>query len=273
MELRKHCTNTREMLPFCPIEWHEEMEFIKVQGGIGAFYIDGIKYVAQAGDIFILRPFVMHSINRIDGNDMEIATVEFNLRLVEANEADVSTLIYFAPLLNGHSVPCVVRPADSWYEPFNQSMTAILANDHDKTPDVTKDNLYRMFYHLYNNRLVNVDNSIAEKRLYTVRRALEYIRAEYTNEITIENVAKHCGYSEFYLMKLFKQFTGQSVVDYVNNYRLTVAGRQLIDTQDDVSAIAYQVGYNNVSYFNRQFKKLYNMTPREFRLSQPGKQI
>ena len=265
-------TDVRELLPFQPIHWHEEMEIIKVQSGIGTVSVDGIKYTAEAGDIFILRPFVMHSINRLGDNEMLSDVIVFNLRLLETGEADACTLKYFAPLLNEkHTVPCIVRPNDSWYHPFDQSMTSILMCDINKEGaelDI-KANLYWMFYHIYNNRLMNVTQNIAEdKRLYTVRRALEYIRAEYMNEITVEQIAKHCGYSEFYMMKLFKQFTGQSIVDYVNNYRLTVAGRQLRDTQDDIATIAYQVGYNNVSYFNRQFKKQYGMTPREFRSSQ-----
>ena len=265
-------TSTSDLLPFYPIHWHEEMEIIKVQSGNGSVYVDGIKYNAQAGDIFILRPFVMHSINRVGDDEMTIDAIVFNLRLLETGEADMCTLKYFAPLLNEkHSVPCIVRPSDNWYQPFEHSMAAILACDisAEGAELDMKANLYWMFYHIYNNRLMNVAPNIAEdKRLYTVRRALEYIRAEYMNEITIENVAKHCGYSEFYMMKLFKQFTGESVVDYVNNYRLTVAGRQLRDTQDDIATIAYQVGYNNVSYFNRQFKKQYGMTPREFRSCQ-----
>ena len=262
-------TDVRQLLPFQPIHWHEEMEIIKVQSGKGSVSVDGVKYTAQAGDIFILRPFVMHAINRLDDNEMIADVIVFNLRLLETGEADACTLKYFAPLLNEkHSVPCIVRPTDSWYHPFDQSMTSILMcdfNKHGAELDI-KANLYWMFYHIYNNRLMNVAPNIAEdKQLYTVRRALEYIRAEYMNEITIKDIAKHCGYSEFYMMKLFKKLTGVSIVDYVNNYRLTVAGRQLRDTQDDVASIAYQVGYNNVSYFNRQFKKQYGMTPREFR--------
>lgn len=265
----KYRTCTRDMLPFYPIHWHEEMEIIKVQSGKGSFYVDGNEYVAQAGDIIVLRPFVMHSINRLSNNDMEIEAIVFNLRLLETGEADMCTLKYFAPLLNEkHSVPCIVRTTDSWYHPFDQSMTSILMCDVNKEGaelDI-KANLYWIFYHIYNNRLMNVAPNIAEdKRLYTVRRALEFIRAEYMNEITIEKIARHCEYSEFYVMKLFKQFTGESCVDYVNGYRLTVAGRQLRDTKDDVATIAYQVGYNNVSYFNRQFKRHYSMTPREFR--------
>ena len=267
-------TNISELLPFQPIHWHEEMEIIKVQSGKGLVSVDGVKYTAEAGDIFILSPFVMHSINRLDDNEMISDVIVFNLRLLETGEADVCTLKYFAPLLNEkNSVPCIVRPMDSWYHPFDQSMTSILMCDKSKEGaelDI-KANLYWMFYHIYNNRLMNVPSNLAEdKHLYTVRKVLEYIRSEYMNEITIDKIAKHCGYSEFYLMKLFKQFTSESIVDYVNNYRLTVAGRQLRDTHDDVATIAYQVGYNNVSYFNRQFKRQYGMTPREFRSSSDG---
>ena len=265
----KYHTNISAMLPFYPIHWHEEMEVIKVQSGKGLFYVDGIKYEGSAGDIFILCPFVMHSVNRLDDNDMQTDSIVFNLRLLQSNGADICTVKYFAPLLNEkRSVPCIVRPQDSWYHSFDECMTSILMCDpnSDGAELDIKANLYWMFFHIYNNRLIDAKPNVAEdKRSYTVRLALEYIRAEYMNEITIEKIAKHCGYSEFYIMKLFKQYTGTSCVDYINNYRLTVAGRQLRDTDDDVSTIAYQVGFNNISYFNRQFKKQYGMTPKEFR--------
>lgn len=266
----KYHTEISQLLPFYPIHWHEEMEIIKVQDGAGLMYVDGVRYQAQKGDIFILRPFAMHSINRLNDEEMSIDAIVFNLRLLESGDGDVA-IKYFAPLLNERqSVPCIVRASDAWYEPFNNGMTAILqsnANSQGAELDV-KTNLQRMLYHIYNNRQINAQNDVAEdKRCYTVRLALEYIRAEYANDITIEKVAKHCGYSQFYVMKLFKQYTGSSCVDYANRYRLTLAGKQLLETNDDVYAIANKVGFNNVSYFNRQFKSQYGVTPKQFRAS------
>lgn len=265
----KYHTNISNMLPFYPIHWHEEVEIVKVQSGKGSFCVDGGWYQCDAGDIVILRPFVMHSINQFESYDMSLDAIVFNLRLLGSDDADICTLKYFAPLLNEkHSVPCIVHPSDSWYHAFDQSVTSLFMSDENAEGAELhiKADLYWMFYHIYSNRLINVKQNIAEdKRSYTVRLALEFIRSEYMNDISIADIAKHCGYSEFYTMKLFKQFTGCSCVDYINNYRLTMAGKQLRDTADDVASIAYQVGFNNVSYFNRQFKKQYGMTPKEFR--------
>ena len=106
----KYHTDISEMLPFYPIHWHEEMEVIKVQSGKGSFCIDGKWYVGEEGDILILRPFVMHSINRLGENDMTIDAIVFNLRLLSLEKNDICTLKYFAPLLNEkHSLPCITR--------------------------------------------------------------------------------------------------------------------------------------------------------------------
>ena len=261
----RYYTSANAMLPFYPIHWHEEMEIVKVEGN-GEVFIDVVKHCVNSSDFVILSPFVMHSINSKAGN-MTISAIFFNLRLLQASES-TQALQYFAPLLNERSIACVVRKTEGWYEHFEHSFTNILNCDVNKADAQAEicANVQDMLLQLYNNRSNGATtNTIDDKRLYTIRRVLEYIRAEYMNEITIDAISKHCGYSDFYTMKLFKQFADSSIVDYVNNYRLTVAGRQLLNTQDDVATIAYQVGYNNVSYFNRQFKRLYNTTPRKFR--------
>jgi AraC-like DNA-binding protein len=66
-------------------------------------------------------------------------------------------------------------------------------------------------------------------------------------------------------MKYFKQTMGVSFTSYLNTYRLTMAARLLLQSDDTVLSIATEVGFDNLSYFNRVFKKQYHTTPSEFR--------
>ena len=56
-----------------------------------------------------------------------------------------------------------------------------------------------------------------------------------------------------------------SFITYLNDYRLSMAARLLLSTEDSVLTISQQVGFENLSHFNRAFKKKYNKTPREYR--------
>ncbi len=264
------CTYTAtqtDLLPFYPIHWHEEIEIIKIQSGNCDVCVDGEWFPAQQGDIFFLRPFAMHCFCH-SGSNVQIQAIVFNLRLLGSQQGD-SSLKYFAPLLNEkHSVPCKISNQTTWFTQFENCFDKLFCCDlqQDGAELDIKSNLYQVFYLLYSNRMLNaMSNTAEEKRCYTIKRALEFVRSQFHKEITIEKLANHCGYSEFYLMKLFKKFTRLSCVDYANNYRMVVAGQLLAQTDNDVSAIAYQVGFHNISYFNRQFRRLYNTTPKEYR--------
>ncbi|MBQ2804647.1 MAG: helix-turn-helix transcriptional regulator [Clostridia bacterium] len=262
-----YTANQTDLLPFYPIHWHEEIEIVKIQSGNCDVCVDGEWFSARQGDIFFLRPFAMHSFCH-SGSDVQIQAIVFNLRLLGSQQGD-SSLKYFAPLFNEkHSVPCKISNQETWFEQFENCFDKLFGCDpqQDGAELDIKSNLYQVFYLLYSNRMLNaMSNTAEEKRCYTVKRALEFVRSQFHKEITIEKLANHCGYSEFYLMKLFKKFTRLSCVDYANNYRMVVAGQLLAQTDNDVSAIAYQVGFHNISYFNRQFRRLYNTTPKEYR--------
>ena len=86
-------------------------------------------------------------------------------------------------------------------------------------------------------------------------------------KITIEDIANEVGLSQSHFMKYFKQYTGQSFVNYLNDYRLSRAGGFLRTTGDTVTEIAGRCGFDNLSYFNRLFRRKYGMTPKEYRES------
>jgi AraC-like DNA-binding protein len=265
----KYTLNLNET-PFYPIHWHEEMEIIRVDSGVGELSVDGKRYTLSAGDIVILTPFVMHSFNKIDSGGFTLTAIVFNLRLLETGSPDLCNLKYFAPMLTAkQKKPCIVSTADANFPTFSGCLGNILtAEEGDKGYELLlKANLYWIFYHMYTLNLVSSEVDYSEdKRYYTLKRVLEYIRQNYQNEIAVTDLATKYGYSEFYLMKLFKKFFGETIVDYINHFRLDVAGKLLTTTSDDISTIAYLVGFNNVSYFNRQFRQMYGESPKEFRL-------
>ena len=72
-------------------------------------------------------------------------------------------------------------------------------------------------------------------------------------------------YSQNYLCRLFKQHTGMTMTDYLNNIRINYAVLLLKTQNLSVQQIAYECGFKNISYFNRVFREYYNMTPTQFK--------
>ena len=78
-------------------------------------------------------------------------------------------------------------------------------------------------------------------------------------------MAEGCGCSTSHFMRWFRQMTGSSFTAYLNGRRLTAAAEQLRQSGDSILYIAGEVGFENLSNFNRQFKARYGVTPREYR--------
>lgn len=84
-------------------------------------------------------------------------------------------------------------------------------------------------------------------------------------KITIGDIAAAVGFSESHFMRYFKETMGTSFVEYLRDYRLTIASRLLASSDSSILNIAAETGFENLSYFNRVFKEKYKMTPRQFR--------
>ena len=85
------------------------------------------------------------------------------------------------------------------------------------------------------------------------------------NRISVADIAATVDFSESHFMRYFKETMGTSFVDYLRDYRLTMASRLLTTSDSAILDIASETGFDNLSYFNRVFKKKYGMTPRQFR--------
>ncbi len=107
-----------------------------------------------------------------------------------------------------------------------------------------------------------------ENYTYNSRRieiTFEYMKQNFDKPITLGDVAKLANMSEASFSRFFKQRTGINFIDSLNEIRLGHASRMLIDTTQSIAEVAYNCGFNNISNFNRIFRKKKNTTPKDFR--------
>ena len=99
----------------------------------------------------------------------------------------------------------------------------------------------------------------------TIRESITYINEHYTEKLSLDEVAAQTGFSKEYFCRFFKQHMGITFLRYLNEVRISHAGRLLTTTDLSVSEVMNQSGFTNQTIFNRLFKELYGVTPREIR--------
>ncbi len=98
-----------------------------------------------------------------------------------------------------------------------------------------------------------------------VQKAREYIRQHKSEALSLAAVAQASGASVFHFCKVFKKSTGLKFTDYVARIRLEDAKTQLLNPSRRISEVAYDVGFQSLTQFNRMFKRVFGQSPTEFR--------
>ena len=98
-----------------------------------------------------------------------------------------------------------------------------------------------------------------------VENIIHYIGESLYHDITVREIAFLFNYNEKYLGKLFKKHTGQTIKEYLNGKRLKKSEELLKTTVLSVTEISTKSGFNNVTYFNRSFKRQFGISPTEYR--------
>ena len=98
-----------------------------------------------------------------------------------------------------------------------------------------------------------------------ITRAKEFIAAHQDEALSLGTVSKAVNTSSFYFCKLFKKATGLNFTDYVSRVRVEKAKNLLLNPNARVSEVAYEVGFQSLTHFNRVFRKVVGESPTEFR--------
>jgi two-component system response regulator YesN len=122
----------------------------------------------------------------------------------------------------------------------------------------------------FDEKMAEASNNIANKQheysSSLIKQAIDYIRENYTKELTLDEVSKQINISPYYFSKIFKEETGTNFVEFFTKLRIDYACELLKDTDShSIKEICGLVGYSDPNYFSRIFKKWTNDTPTEYR--------
>ena len=252
--------------PCVPMHWHRETEIIYVKSGRGMVNVDGISYPVVKDSIVFILPGRLHSIAQYESEAFSYENIIFELELLGGAD-DLCAERYLLPLQSGRMAlqPRII-PGEAGYPQAAACLQE--AEEANKVKNTgyelaIKGALLRFLSILIGQHGTPLPADTTDtRRLKTV---LQLIEAEYATPLRIEDAAEACGCSQSHFMRWFKKMTGQGFTAYLNDHRLNLAAELLRITDATVLDIAGRVGFDNLSYFNRLFKRRYGMTPREYR--------
>ena len=252
-----------------PVHWHEEMELIVVKKGRGLVTLDRESRLLEAGQAVIVLPGQLHGIRQSQQERMEYENIIFRLEMLLPKEGDVCGPKFLEPYRDGKLLyPAWIDGSALYHEEMLECIRKMdeLSEQRPRGyPLAVKGWLFQFFFLLFSRVEPTLAEEGREKSLDKMKRILRRIEVDYGKPLSIKEMAEFSGFSESHFMKFFKNHMGVPFVSYLNDYRLTLAARALAEGQEDVLTVAMDVGFSNVSYFNRLFKKKFRMTPLEYR--------
>lgn len=280
--VQKYITRFSDDYMVVTTHWHEEAELTLITKGRCLYQIDLIDYEVKEGDLLFIPPLLLHSISRGDvktdermeigrennGNE-EAASVTyvFHMNFLGGNSTDICSTRYLTPIMNREvTMPCLITQSHPAYASlrkiFDQANTL-----YDGAPDGYELALKALFlqavFLLLQYSEKNTSSNIGSSS-DKLKHVLDYIELHYEESISISELAKLCFFSDYHFMRFFKKHMNMTCVEYINNLRLEKSVELFEQGNTSILDVSLSVGFHNLSYFHRAFKKKYHMTPLEF---------
>jgi AraC-type DNA-binding domain-containing proteins len=258
-----------DSFPNVPMHWHNEFEIDYVLQGKGDFICGDEHFSVDQGDVIMISPNMLHAAYPSPGMYLHYIAFVFHANMLGLESNDRSSTHCIRPLITGQLR--VNMKYDLCHPDYSviRSLTETIiscANKNNPYDDLLLKSILLQLYWYFekNDNLSSLQNSdISYSSL--IRPALEHMTYCYMDSITIGELAAKCAISSSHFMNSFKKAVGCSAIEFLTHLRIKAACTALTETVDDISTISYSCGFNNLSNFNKQFKKITGNSPREYR--------
>ncbi len=249
------------------IHWHDEIEIIYVRSGHMKYRVNEHIVSLNKGEGIVVNSRQLHIMQSCDV-DYDIDCVIFHPEMLCASEH-----------IKKQYVEPVINTKMSEYMLFDMSLSGgrTIIDGIGKLVELAyiKDMemeaqalLFSMWHAIYNMCCHQVvQETVGYDELQSMRTMLEYIYMHYADKITIADICKVGQIGKSVCTKMFTDYTNYSPIEFVRQFRVSKSMELLKNTSLSITEIAYEVGFNNASFYTETFKKLRGITPKEFRKS------
>ena len=255
-----------------PEHRHNYVEMMYVVQGNITHIIEGKELTLHKGDVLMLNQQVRHAIRRAEYEDIGINFIAlpefFEIPLSMLHEKNVLADFVIGAMRQKNPVAHYLLfrlKEDLQVENLMENMIESMLHTHCNEDIANQYTMGHVFLYLLNHLENLSHNSSMDYREAIVQAVLGYIKSDCKNA-NLTKIAKDTHQSVSVLSKLIRQKTGYTFKELLQQRRFETAAHLLTETDLAVEEIALDVGYENLSYFFRQFKSRYGVTPRAYRM-------
>lgn len=234
--------------------WHEHIELDYILSGECCFIDNGIELSASRGDLLIFNSSSIHSISSQKGVDILCLLIE--------------PAFFGGDNREGIYLKNVAR-SDSTIMTMLNELILEWHNRDGATYLMQASIVYRLVAHLFRkyraDSITKKDIELQTANLSRIKAVYEYINNSYKSSVTTADIAAEFYISESHFCRFFKRITGKTFIEYLNGYRINKAIQLLLGTTLTVTEVSSAVGFENINYFSRLFKRQTGKTPTELR--------
>lgn len=265
--------------------WHPEIELLFLESGGMDFMIEDVCCHMRAGDVVLVPANLLHMAKAVDIREA-VNGEEMSAQCGQAHEGVFHALVFSTDLIatiqelsafQKYVQPLLQNPMSFWLhlngeEEWQQVVIGELKRIFSQEEQGAEAELLTVglvkaiWYDLYRHRFDRIAKEWDGGRLQTqLQETLGYIHENFQEELTLQMLAHMAHMSEGQFCRSFKQLTGSTPFSYLKRYRLLKSCAYLSETDKKISEICMLCGFNNISYFNREFLKMIKIKPSVYR--------
>ncbi len=248
-----------------PLHWHRELEITYIESP-GWIEIEGESFPHQAGDIICVNKGLLHRSYTEEAKTAYLLV--FDLDLLTSPFTWDNKELFLNQMIEGKLLlPEVVSSFESGYETLKEMIlkgVALWEERPDGWEVFMQSILLELVYSFYRNGLLRSHQEQGKTpQTEYVKKTVWYMKRNFSQEINIEELAAQVSLSKSYYIRVFKKFTGQTPLNYLNHIRLEES-RLFLNQGKSVTDAAILCGIPDVSYYIRSFKEEFGITPKAY---------